>query len=145
MPILFSDPEARVVGAAHAGWKGALAGVAEETITAMERIGAKRSRIRVVIGPCISQSAYEVGPEFRETFISKNPANERHFHLPPGRERPTFNLSGYMIDRLKTTEVLSVVRVGGCTYSSPELYFSARRSKHNNEGGFGEHIAAIMI
>ncbi|MBI3699149.1 MAG: peptidoglycan editing factor PgeF [Afipia sp.] len=145
MPILFSDFEAGIVGAAHAGWKGALAGVGESTIAAMERIGANRQRITAVIGPCISQRAYEVGPEFLQTFIAANPANENYFVVPTGRERPTFNLPSYMLDRLKSAGIANVTNLEVCTYSAPEQYFSYRRATHRKESGFGEQIAAIMV
>jgi YfiH family protein len=145
MPILFADSEARVVGVAHAGWKGALSGVAEETIATMERVGANRQRIKAVIGPCISQHAYEVGPEFRQTFVADDPTNDRYFLVPPGGERPTFDLRAYMLNRLERAQIANAASLGACTYSTPELYFSARRAKHCKESGFGEHIAVITI
>lgn len=145
MPVLFSDRQAGIVGAAHAGWKGALAGVAENTIEAMERIGAARKRITAVIGPCISQRAYEVGREFRQTFVMANPTNERYFLVPAGRERSTFNLSGYMLDRLQRAGIASAANIEACTYSEPDRFFSYRRAMHNSEPGFGEQIAAIMV
>jgi YfiH family protein len=103
-PILFADPDARVVGAAHAGWRGAKTGIIAATIAAMESLGAKRARIRAAIGPTISQDAYEVGPEFEEAFIADATAHKQYFQ-PSAHTRPHFDLPGYCHDRLKEERV----------------------------------------
>ncbi len=143
MPILFADAEAGVVAAAHAGWKGALAGVERSTISAMETIGAKRARIRAVIGPCISQSAYEVGPEFVASFVAQDATASRFFTTPTGGARPHFDLPGFMLDRLSSLGLASAQWLGACTYAEPEAYFSFRRTTHRKEPDYGRQIAAI--
>jgi polyphenol oxidase len=143
MPILFADPEAGVVGAAHAGWKGALAGVERATITAMEQIGANRSRIRAVIGPCISQAAYEVGPEFVASFLAQDATAERFFTNPAEGQRPHFDLPGFMLDRLGRAGIASANWLGACTYGDPTAFYSYRRATHLKEPDYGRQIAAI--
>jgi polyphenol oxidase len=143
MPILFADAEAGVVGAAHAGWKGTLAGIEANTLAAMERIGAKRSRIRAVIGPCISQSAYEVGPEFVAGFLAEDAGAARFFNLPVAGQRPHFDLAGFMLDRLGKAGIASAHWVGACTYAAPDLFYSYRRSTHLKQADYGRQIAAI--
>lgn len=145
MPILFADPEAGVVAAAHAGWKGALLGVADSTIAAMVRIGAERKRIRAVIGPCISATAYEVGPEFLSDAIASDPSAERYFLRPSPGARPHFDLPGYMLGRLSTAGIASARWVGDCTYSGDDRYFSYRRTTHRRESDYGRQIAVVML
>ncbi len=144
-PVLFADPEAKVVGGAHAGWRGAFSGVLESTVTAMERLGADRTRIIAVIGPTISQANYEVGQDFRDNFLAADPANDRYFATPPGKEKPHFNLPGYAGDRLKRDGVGTVVDLARCTYAEEDLFFSFRRTTHRQEPDYGRLIAAIAL
>lgn len=143
-PVLFLDPEARVVGAAHAGWKGALSGVLEATVDAMEALGARRDRIRAVIGPCISQRAYEVGEEFMDTFLAEAPEHDRFFAGGPNG-RPMFDLPGFGLHRLREAGVDQVRWIGHCTYSDPDRFYSYRRSVHQAEADYGRLIAAIGL
>ena len=143
-PVLFADPAAGVVGAAHAGWKGALAGVLENTVAAMESLGADRARIVAVIGPTISQRAYEVGPEFLDTFLSEDAAAARFFAQGPG-DRLLFDLPGYGLHRLRAAGVGQADWTRHCTYSDPARFFSYRRSVHQREADYGRLIAAIRL
>jgi hypothetical protein len=139
-PVLFADSEARVVGAAHSGWKGALGGILESTIAAMESLGAKRENTAAVIGPCISQQNYEVGPEFRERF-----SDGRYFTASdrPGAFR--FDLEGYAADRLVDAGVGSVARLSLCTYPPENGFFSFRRTTHRGEADYGREISGIAL
>ena len=143
-PVLFADPEARVIGAAHAGWKGALTGVVESTVEAMEKLGAERSNIVAAIGPLIRQSSYEVGHEFLERFVEADAENAFHF-LPAAREgHAMFDLGGFIRKRLERAGVLVVDDTGIDTYSD-ERFFSYRRSVHRKEADYGRHVHAIML
>ncbi len=143
-PILLADAEARVIAAAHAGWRGALAGVAEAAIAAMERLGARRERIVAVLGPSISQANYEVGPELVASFIAADPANARFF-IPSGREgHSLFDLPGYTIARL-TAAGVTAANMDLCTYAEPERFFSYRRTTHRGEADYGRLISAIVL
>ena len=130
-PVLFADAVAGVIGAAHAGWRGALDGVLEATVAAMLSLGATRHGIRAVIGPCISQAAYEVGPEFRATFCAADPANARFF-APGAQDRLQFDLPAYGLHRLRTAGI-TAEWTGHCTYSDAPRFFSYRRSVHGGE------------
>lgn len=141
-PVLFADAKAGVVGAAHAGWKGALDGVLEATVDAMEALGAKRENIRAVIGPCISQRAYEVGPEFFETFMDADPGNSRFF-AGGESDRLQFDLPSYGVHRLRTAGVGDAEWTRHCTYSDEAKFFSYRRSCHKNEADYGRLISVI--
>jgi polyphenol oxidase len=143
-PVLFSDGDAQVIGAAHAGWRGALSGVLEATLTAMERLGARRDRIHAVIGPSISQRAYEVGPEFLDAFLADDPANDRYFAAGTG-DRVMFSLQSYSLDRLRAAGVAHAEWTGHCTYSDPDRFFSYRRSVHLHEADYGRLISAIRL
>lgn len=144
-PVLFADVEARVIGAAHAGWKGALTGVTSRTIDLMEEQGAKRSRITAVIGPTISQAAYEVGPEFPARFTEADPGNARYFR-PSGRGgHSMFDLPGYLADRLRLEGVGTVVNMSLCTCTDEDRFFSYRRATHRNEKDYGRLISAIAL
>lgn len=143
-PVLFSDAEAGVVGAAHAGWKGALAGVLEATVAAMERLGARRERISAVIGPTISQRAYEVGPEFFETFLAEDPDSVRYFASGAG-DRMHFDLPGYGLHRLREAGVGQAEWTRHCTYSDPVHFYSYRRSVHEAEADYGRLLSAIRL
>ncbi|WP_298565028.1 peptidoglycan editing factor PgeF [uncultured Aliiroseovarius sp.] len=143
-PVLFADPEAGVIGAAHAGWKGALGGVLEATIDAMEALGAQRAAITAIIGPTISQRAYEVGPEFLEDFMGQNPDYSRFF--AQGKEdRAMFDLPGFGLHCLRAAGVRHAEWVRYCTYSDPERFYSYRRSCHGNEPDYGRLISAIRL
>ena len=143
-PILFCDPEARVVGAAHAGWKGALQGVLENTITAMEKLGAKRERILASLGPSIGRGNYEVGPEFVERFLGVDKGYERHF-TPNGKAgHAMFDLPGLTTERLAEAGV-TAENLDICTYPDEDRFFSYRRTTHRQEPDYGRQISAIMI
>lgn len=144
-PILFADVRAGVVGAAHAGWKGALTGVTGATLDAMEGLGARRSNITAVIGPTISQAAYEVGPEFPGPFIENDPDNETYFK-PSARARHwMFDLPGYLTARITAEGAGQVINLGICTFGSESRFFSYRRTTHRAEKDYGRQISAIAL
>ncbi|GAB1364802.1 peptidoglycan editing factor PgeF [Rhodobacter sp.] len=143
-PVLFSDPDAGVIGAAHAGWRGALDGVLEATIDAMETLGARRDRISAVIGPCISQAAYEVGPEFIDAFAADDPANLRYFANGKG-DRMLFNLPGFGLHRLRRAGVGQAEWIGHCTYRDSDRFYSFRRTTHAGEADYGRLISVIRL
>jgi len=143
-PILFADPNARVIGAAHAGWKGALTGIVESTVGAMESLGADRTNIVAAIGPLIRQHSYEVGNEFVERFIESDAENSLFF-VPATREgHAMFDLAGFIRSRLENAGVLIIDDIGIDTYSDPR-FFSYRRSVHRKEADYGRHIHAIVL
>jgi len=143
-PVLLSDKEAGVIGAAHAGWKGAFGGVIENVVAAMEKIGAERSRIAAAIGPVIARKSYEVDEAFLRRFGEAEPANERFF--TPGREgHHQFDLEAYVLARLAEAGVTRAEALGLDTYSDPERFFSFRRSVHNNEPTYGRQISLIAL
>lgn len=144
VPVLFRDPTAGVVGAAHSGWKGAFTGVNEATIDAMETLGADRSRITCAIGPCIAQKSYEVDEGFFRRFADADPANERFF-LDGKPSHYQFDIEGYVAFRLATAGVLKVECMGEDTYSQPDRFFSYRRSCHLNEPGYGGEMSLIGL
>ncbi|MGE0766901.1 MAG: peptidoglycan editing factor PgeF [Hyphomicrobiaceae bacterium] len=144
-PVLFADPEARVIGAAHAGWKGALAGVLEATIAAMERLGARRSGIRAALGPCIGPTAYEVGPEFEARFLAADPAYDRFFRRPSPGARPHFDLPGFVLGRLGEARLDSVENCTRCTFADEARLFSYRRATHRGEPDYGRQVSAIVL
>jgi len=144
-PVLFAEPRAGVIGAAHAGWRGALTGVIEATIAAMERLGAAQRQIRAAIGPMIRQGNYEVGPDLVEGFRAEDPASSRFFR-PARRDRHAmFDLAGYIAARLKRAGISEVEDVGLCTYADPEQFFSYRRTTHRAEADYGRHVNAIAL
>lgn len=143
-PVLLADPEAGVVGAAHAGWRGALDGVIEATLTAMQRLGADPGRIRAAVGPCISLNAYEVGEEFMERFCDDDPENARFFSGGPGG-RPHFNLPGFCLHRLRAAGVAEAGWTGHCTFSDEARFYSYRRATHRGERDYGRLISAIAL
>jgi hypothetical protein len=144
-PLLFADTEAGVIGAAHAGWRGALAGVIEATVAAMERLGGRRGRITAALGPTIRQSNYEVGPEFVERFLAADPANGRHFQPSQRGEHAMFDLCGYIAQRVEQAGLTQFEDLGLCTYDEPERFYSFRRSTHRHEPDYGRHINAIAL
>jgi purine-nucleoside/S-methyl-5'-thioadenosine phosphorylase / adenosine deaminase len=143
-PVLFVDPQARVIGAAHAGWKGALSGVLEATVAAMEKLGAERAGIVAAIGPLIRQQSYEVGTEFVERFIEAEAGNAQFF-IPSAREsHAMFDLASFIRTRLENAGVLMIDDVGIDTYAD-ERFYSYRRSIHRNDGDYGRHVHAIVL
>jgi polyphenol oxidase len=143
-PILLTDPNARVIGAAHAGWKGALSGILESTVAAMERLGAERNGIVAAIGPLIRQQSYEVGGEFVERFIEADAENALFF-IPSAREgHAMFDLAGFIRMRLENAGVLVIDDTGIDTYSD-ERFYSYRRSVHRKEPDYGRHVHAIAL
>jgi YfiH family protein len=144
-PILFADPVARVIGAAHAGWKGALDGITTRTLALMQQEGADLRRIIAVIGPTISRQAYEVGPEFRERFGQADEANMAFFAQSPRQGHFMFDLPAYLANRLRSEGVGRVVDLGLCTYADEGRFFSYRRATHRNEADYGRLISAIAI
>ena len=142
--MLFADPDAHVVGAAHAGWKGAMTGVLEATIGAMENLGAKRANITAVIGPSISQRAYEVGPEFLDRFLDEDPENQRFFAGGQG-DKVQFDLISYGLHRLREAGVGHAEWTGHCTYSDPDRFYSYRRATHAGEADYGRLISTIRL
>ena len=144
-PVLFADKEARVIGAAHAGWKGATGGVLEATINAMEKLGAKRQTIAAAVGPCISQEAYEVGPEFHAAFMNENPDNSRWFTPSEKDAHFMFDLPGYVGERLAKAGIGTVALLGRCTYQDEKRFFSYRRTTHRQEDDYGRQISALML
>lgn len=142
--ILLADPQARVIGAAHAGWKGALAGILEATVAAMERLGAERGRIAAALGPMIRQPSYEVGPEFVARFRAAAADNGRFFAPSPRQGHAMFDLAGYIAARLVATGIGGLEDVGRCTYAE-EMFYSYRRSVHRAEPDYGRHVNAIAL
>jgi len=145
VPVLFADPQSKVIGAAHAGWQGALSGVLEATVEQMERLGAQRTQICASIGPAISQGAYEVGEEFKARFLEQNIENDSFFVQASGQPRPHFDLTGYVAARLQDASVNTVENLQLCTYQDETRFFSYRRSCHRQESDYGRQISAIMI
>jgi YfiH family protein len=143
-PVLFADAQAGVVGAAHAGWRGSRDGVLAATLDAMEKLGAKRAAITAVIGPTISQAAYEVGPEFVEGFLDDDPQNSRFFAGGKG-DRALFDLPGYSLHRLRAAGVGHAEWTRHCTYSDPARFFSFRRTTHAGEADYGRLISVIRL
>lgn len=144
LPVLFHDPDAGVIGAAHAGWRGALDGILESTLDAMETLGADRQDIVAIIGPSISQSAYEVGPEYLDDFLADDPDTSRFFANGTG-DRMLFNLPGYGVNRLRLAGIGHAEWTRHCTYSDAGRFFSYRRSTHAKEADYGRLIAAITL
>jgi YfiH family protein len=143
-PVLFADAAARVVAAAHAGWKGAFTGVLESTISAMESLGARRDSIVAVLGPSISQENYEVGPEFVARFVEADADNARYF-APSGKAgHAKFDLNLYTVDRLRRAGV-NGAQLGRCTYAEEDLFYSYRRATHRGEPDYGRQISAIVL
>jgi len=144
-PVLFADAESGVIGAAHAGWRGAVTGVLESTIQAMERLGAQRSRIVAALGPTISQKAYEVGPEFVHRFAEEAPGHDRLFQASEKPGHAMFDLPGFIGARLKASGIERFTNLDLCTYSDEERFFSYRRTTHRQEPDYGRLISAIAL
>jgi polyphenol oxidase len=144
-PVLFADAQAGVIGAAHAGWKGALGGVLEATVAAMEKLGAARGHIAAAIGPCISQANYEVGAELRDRFLAEDPASETFFIAGAKSGHFHFDLEGYAATRLAGHGIADIVQLGLCTYPPQNGFFSFRRTTHRGEADYGREISAIVL
>ena len=143
-PVLFADRDNHVIGAAHAGWRGALDGILENTIEAMVGLGAKRESISAVIGPTISQQAYEVGPEFLDAFLTESHESERFFTKGNG-DRFLFDLPAFGLSRLKGAGIQQAEWTRHCTYSDPDRFYSYRRSTHKKEADYGRLISVIRL
>ena len=144
-PVLFADAQAGVIGAVHAGWKGALSGVTDSVIAQMEALGgAKRERIAAAIGPCISQAAYEVGPEFRERFLVADSQHAQFFVSGDDGHWQRSILPGFLRQRLAAAGLGSVEDLGCCTYEHPEAFFSYRRTTHRGEPDYGRQVSARL-
>jgi len=144
-PVLFADPTAGVVAAAHAGWRGAVGGILEATIAAMEGLGADRARVRAAVGPCINLPSYEVGPEFEAQFLRAAIDNARFFATPAGKARAHFDLPGFVAHRLTEAGVMNIERQSPCTYAGETLFFSYRRNVHQGKLDYGRQISAIVV
>lgn len=143
-PVLLADREAGVVGAAHAGWKGALGGVIEATVAEMERRGAQRARIAAAVGPCIARRSYEVDEAFLRRFAESDPEHERFFSA--GRDgHHQFDLEGFVLARLAAAGLGRIEALGEDTYSQPERFFSYRRATHRGEADYGRQISLIAL
>ncbi|MGI8612149.1 MAG: peptidoglycan editing factor PgeF, partial [Sphingomicrobium sp.] len=143
-PVLLADAEAGVVGAAHAGWRGALAGVTDSVIGAMEGLGARRERIAASVGPCIARVSYQVDETFRGRFLGLDPASERFFVRGP-EGRPHFDLEAYVAARLTAAGIASVETLGLDTYADADRFFSYRRATHRGEADYGRQISMIAV
>ena len=144
-PILFADGEAGVIGAAHSGWKGAFGGVVGATVTAMEKLGARRERIIAVLGPTISAAAYEVGPEFIERFKAENPTYSRFFHASERPAHAMFDLPAFIAHRAQEAGIGRFVDLALCTYGDEARFYSYRRTTHRQEADYGRLISAIAL
>ena len=143
-PVLLADREAGVIGAAHAGWRGAIDGVTDAAVAAMEGLGARRNRIVAAVGPCIAQASYEVDEAFRARFIAADPANARFFADGP-RGRPHFDLEAYVVARLAAAGLGRIEALGLDTYADPDRFFSYRRATHRGEADYGRQFSLIGL
>jgi YfiH family protein len=144
-PVLFADEKAGVIGAAHAGWRGAIRGVLQATVAAMEALGASRGDIAAAVGPCIAQPSYEVGPEFHQQFTAAEAGHAGYFQPSPKAGHHLFDLPGFVCDRLENAGVGTVERVGGDTYANEDQFYSYRRVTHRGEADYGRQISAICL
>jgi hypothetical protein len=143
-PVLFADAQAGVIGAAHAGWKGAFSGVVESTVAEMEKLGAERSRISAAVGPCIARRSYEVDEGFFRRFAEAKPENERFFTL--GRAgHHQFDLEGFVVSRIAEAGIATVEALGLDTYSDADRFYSYRRATHRGEPSYGRQISLIAL
>ena len=143
-PVLFADHEGVVVGAAHAGWRGALAGVTDATIAAMEQLGSRRENIHAAVGPCIGQPSYEVDEAFRARFLDDDPANQRFFIAGP-MGKPHFDLEAYVVHRLILAGIGEIEALNLDTYGDADRFYSYRRATHSGEKDYGRQLSAIAI
>lgn len=144
-PVLLADPEARVIGACHAGWRGAVHGIVDATVEAMTRQGARRERLRAAVGPCIGKASYEVGPEFRERFLEENAGNADLFQAATRPDHFLFDLPAYVLRRLERLGVRHIAATGGDTAAEPARFFSYRRACLEHDRSYGRLISAIAL
>lgn len=144
-PLLFADAEAGVIGAAHAGWRGALGGVIEATVSALEQLGASRARIIAALGPTIRQPNYETGPEFIDRYVAADPENARFFAPSRRAGHAMFDLAGYIAECVQRAGIVNFEDIGLCTYAEPERFYSYRRTTRVGEPDYGRHINAIAL
>ncbi len=144
-PVLFASTDGRLVGAAHAGWKGAISGVLEAAVAKLEQLGARRKKICAAVGPTISRANYEVGPEFHQRFIDEDTANGQFFERSKRSKHFMFDLPGYVAMRLDGLGLAAVDDLGLCTYADEDRFFSYRRTTHRGEADYGRQMSAIMI
>ncbi len=144
-PVLFADQKARVVGACHAGWKGALLGVTDTTVIAMEKLGARRENIVAILGPTISKANYEVGPELPKPFLEANPNAKAYFTPSVKKDHHMFDLPWFLVERMKGFGIGTVMDLGLCTYAEEDWFFSYRRATHRGEKDYGRLISAIGL
>ena len=144
-PVLFADAKAQVIGACHAGWKGAVSGITDATVLSMEKLGAARENIVAVLGPTISQSAYEVGPEFPKPFLEQDSGHQKYFMPSFKSGHYMFDLPAYLVDRMKAFGIGHVHDLGLCTYADEQRFFSYRRATHRTEKDYGRLISAIAL
>jgi hypothetical protein len=145
VPVLFADPGNRVIGAAHAGWRGAVGGVLAATVEAMERLGADRPSIRAAVGPAIAQASYEVGPEFPAPFLEEDPGNKRFFRPSTRAGHHMFDLTGYVAHRLAALDIALAETLDRDTCAEEDLFFSYRRTTHRKEPDYGRELSAIVV
>jgi len=143
-PVLFADVAAGIIGACHAGWRGAFDGVVEQTVLAMTALGAERSRICATIGPCIAQSSYQVGPDFLSRFLEADPGHEKFF-VPDDEGRHRFDLRGFVLDRLQTAGIGDAIAIDADTCADADRFFSYRRATLTGEADYGRMVSAIML
>jgi len=144
-PVLFADPEAGVVAAAHAGWRGAVGGVLASTVAEMEKLGARRNRIVAAIGPAINHDSYEVGPDFEAELLKSCADNEKFLVRENPDQRAHFDLPGFVAFQLEKCGITEVETRSPCTYRNESNFFSYRRSQHRSEGDYGRQISAIVV
>ena len=144
-PVLLADSKAGIIGAAHAGWKGAIGGVTDSVIAAMEELGATRSNITAAIGPCIAQQSYEVDSGFRERFLAADPANDALFIASNRAGHFRFALEDYVAQRLSRAGIAAVDRLSADTYAAEDKFFSFRRTTHKGEADYGRNLSAIVL
>lgn len=144
-PVLMADAKAGVIGAAHAGWRGALDGVTDALITLMIELGAEAQNISAAVGPCIQQESYEVGPEFRDRFVTADAGNENLFAAGPKPGHDMFDLPGYLAVRLRARSLGAVATLGVDTYPDDSGYFSYRRCRHQGQSQYGRALSVITL
>jgi polyphenol oxidase len=144
-PVLMADPDAGVVAAVHAGWRGAVGGVLASALAEMERLGADRHRIVAAIGPCISQSAYEVGDDFTTAVTRADPESAAFLAVPNGKVKNHFDLPGYIEAKLRELNINRIDNVAACTHGNESLFFSYRRATQRQEPDYGRQISAIVV
>ena len=144
-PILLVEPMARVIGAVHAGWRGALAGIAGQTVRAMTKLGAEPPRILAAVGPAIGQPSYEVGIDLHQAFLKKDPGYDVYFESGTREMHFQFDLPGFLVDQLNTAGVRRIAVTGHDTYAAPERFFSHRYNQHQQVEDYGRHLSAILL